>query len=157
MGLRQQALQQQLQQQQRQAQSVLPRVGQYSQGSHEGGLLGFQQYRPDGLDPPSQQPGLALGIHHYQQHSDGLMHFQHQPGLSAPQIQQQALGGGTIVGGSLEHHLQGRGEYYSHEHNSGAASQPAGIGLPLAFSQVRCNMHVRLAHCLTVTHVLLVA
>ena len=118
------ALPSQLQRQrQQQVHSMMPRVAHYQQSPNS--MLHYQHYQPE-LAQPSQQQGLALGIHQYQQHADGLMHFQHQPSLSAIQQhqQQQMHGVGDLIGPGMGHQLQDRGQYYGGGRHDAAASQP---------------------------------
>ena len=139
----QQHHQQQRQQQQQQAQSMMPRVAHYQQSPNA--MLHFQHYQPD-LAQSQQQQGLALGIHQYQQHPDGLMHFQHQPNLPAMQQhqQQQMHGGGGVLGSSLAHQLQERGQYFDTAEHEAAASQPV---MPMSYAQVGSCMQNHHAAC----------
>lgn len=96
-------------------------------------MLHYQHYQPELAQSQQQQQGLVLGVHQYQQHPDGLMHFQHQPGLGAVQQGMHGVGGlmGSGMGG---HQLQDRSQYYGRsEHDAAAASQPV---MPSNYAQV---------------------
>ena len=129
--------QQQQHQQQQQAHGLMPRVAHYQQSPNA--MLGYQQYQSELAQSPHhspQQSGLALGIHQYQQHADGLMHFQHQPTLNA--IQQQMHGVGELVGPGIGLQLQERGHFYGGAEHGAAASQPT---MPVNYAQV--SKHVQ--------------
>ncbi len=84
---------------------------------------------------------MALGIHEYQQHAGGLMHFQHQPQMAALQQQHHqqmhGVGVGGMVGGVLGHQMQDRGQNYGDAGDDGTtSSQPMAMGLPLNYAQV---------------------
>ena len=144
--------QQHQQQQQQQAHGLMPRVAHYQQSPNA--MLGYQQYQSELAQSPHQSPqqqGLALGIHQYQQHADGLMHFQHQPTLNAIQQQQQQMHGvGELVGPGMGLQLQERGHFYGGAEHGAAASQPT---MPINYAQVSSYVQEFLlryvSHCMS--------